>query len=118
MNLFGNRFPDNKQDSEPDHWEVLDQAQPDPHLMPLVAFNRKLNRSLNKLGRLDYGLKTSLDKLRSDLDGDTHDCLHARVAEVIQPELEKAMIDLTEAIKRARQLTEDVIANGCGSNPS
>ena len=99
-----------------DHWEMLDQTQPDPHLMPLDAFKRKLERSLSELGRLDYDLKSSLEKLRSDIDEDTHDCLHARVAELIQPELSRAMSDLTEAISSARELTKDVIDNGCGRN--
>ncbi|MGI9291667.1 MAG: hypothetical protein ACR2QG_10380, partial [Gammaproteobacteria bacterium] len=77
---------------------------------------RKLERSLTELGRLDYDLKTSLEKLRSDIDEDTHDCLHSRVAELIQPELTRAMSDLAGAITSAHRLTKDVIDNGCGSN--
>jgi hypothetical protein len=113
MSLFESCHTDDTESAEPGHWVMLDQAPPDTHHLPLELFNRKLNRSLSKLGCLDYDMKISLSKLRSDLDGDTHDCLHARVAEVIQPELEKAMTDLTDAINRARQLTEEVIRNGC-----
>jgi hypothetical protein len=118
MDLFDTFSMGNTNRKEADHWIMLENAQPDPHLLPLAGFNTKLKRSLNDLGRLDYDLKISLEKLRSDLDEDTHDCLHARVAELIQPELSKAMQDLTEAICRARKLTEDVISNGCGPSPS
>jgi len=113
MDLF-ETFSKNSNEREGDHWVMLDNVQPDPRLLPLDTFSRKLRRSLSELGRLDYELKSSLDRLRSDIDEDTHDCLHTRVAELIQPELNKAMCELTEAITRARELTDDVVANGCG----
>ena len=118
MDLFETFCKGNTDSREQDHWIMLDNAQPDPHLLPLGGFNRKLKRSLNELGRLDYNLKISLEKLRSELNEDTHDCLHARVAELIQPELSRAMQDLTKAITRAQQLTEEVISNGCGQSRS
>jgi hypothetical protein len=114
MELFETFCKGNTESREQDHWTMLDNAQPDRHLLPLEGFSHKLKRSLNELGRLDYDLKISLEKLRSELNEDTHDCLHARVAELIQPELSRAMQDLTKAITRAQQLTDEVISNGCG----
>jgi hypothetical protein len=118
MDLFETFSTGNTDSKEADHWIMLENVQPDPHLLPLAGFSTKLKRSLNELGRLDYALKVSLEKLRSEIDEDTHDCLHARVAELIQPELSTAMQDLTEAITRARKLTDDVISNGGGQSQS
>jgi hypothetical protein len=109
MDLFNSFLHSN---DEPDHWVMLDQSYPPVDLIPLDSFRKKLDKSLSDLGRLDYSLKQSLDALRTGLTMETHDHLHARVSELVEPDLAKAMSQLAEALEKARSLTDEVIADG------
>jgi hypothetical protein len=96
---------------EAEHWVALEQAGSPSELAPLDSFRKKLDRSLSDLGRLDYSLKTSLEELGCDPMMDTYDHLHIHVAEIVKPELVRAMSELADAIARARKLTDEVIAD-------
>jgi hypothetical protein len=94
---------------ESEHWVAIGDSYMPPDLMPLDNFRQKLDRALNELGRVDYSLQESLACLRSDML-DTHDCLHAQITDLAEPELNKAMGELADAIVRSMGVVDDVLA--------
>jgi hypothetical protein len=103
---------------EAEHWVALAQTGNSLEMASLDGFRKKLDRALSDLGRLDYGLKASLEELGCNTKIDTYDHLHLHVAETVKPELARAMHNLADAIDKARKLADEVIADGhvCGAS--
>lgn len=95
--------------SEEEHWVSLDDVYTPPDLLPLDNFRQKLERALNDLGRVDYTLQESINCLRADVT-DTHDRLHAQITGLAEPELNRAMGELADALARTMDMVDGVLA--------
>ena len=92
------------------HWVDLAPESLPVELQALDLFRLKLNAALAELGRLDCRLKTATGALRADLK-DTHDQLHKSVSDLMEADIQAAMEQMVDAIRRARDLTDGVLAN-------
>ena len=101
------RFLSDSEESE--QWVAIGDSYMLPDLMLLDNFRQKLDRALNELGRVDYSLQESLACLRSDML-DTHDCLHAQITDLAEPELNNAIGELSDAIGRTMSIVDGVRA--------
>jgi hypothetical protein len=108
MNLF---TAANNQKPERDHWLALDAPAVDAGELAMLTLRSKLDNALQDLGRLDYGLKSSLDRMRCDLVTETHDDLHGHVAGLVEPEIKAAVANLAEVIGKARFLIDELVAD-------
>jgi hypothetical protein len=96
--------------NEIEHWVAIDSSYTPPDLLPLDNFRQKLGRILNELGRVDYSLQEALGGLSSDLT-DTHDRLYAQITDLSEPDLNKTMTELADAITRTMGLVDGVLAD-------
>lgn len=93
-----------------DHWVELGAHAMPAELHALEVFRLKLDATLVELGRLDCRLQAAVGSLRADLT-DTHDQLHTSVSQLAQADIDRSMTQLVDAIHRARELTDEVLAD-------
>jgi hypothetical protein len=108
MNLFTSA---NDREHEEDYWLMLDPQAADAGELAMRALRSKLDNALQDLGRLDYALKSSLERMRCDLITETHDHLHGHVAGLVEPEIKAAVANLAEVIGKARYLIDELAAD-------
>ena len=112
MNLLS---PTTERKQEKDYWLALDGKATDAGELAMLTLGAKLEGALQGLGKLDYSLKSSLDRLRCDLTTETHDHLHGHVVGLIEPEIQEAVANLANVIERAKYLIDELVADAPGS---
>ena len=108
MNLFSSTTDRTR---NTDYWHELDVPAVDAGELAMLNLRSRLDNALQNLGKLDYDLKSSLDRMRCDLITETHDHLHGQVAGLVEPEIQAAMAQLAGAISNARQLIDELVAD-------
>ena len=115
MNLMSDKR-ENEDQSE--HWVMLDPCVATRDHKALRQLKQKLELVLDELGHIDYQLSGTLVRLRCDLTIETHDNLNAQVAQMVEPGIRQAMMLLADELNKARELTEEVIADDVKSKRS
>ena len=100
------------------YWVTLGSHRATPDQQALRQLSQKLEMALDELGHIDYQLSGALAKLRCDLSCETHDNLNGQVSQVVEPMVRQAMTVLAEELSKAKNLTEEVIANNVSTEKS
>ena len=115
MNLLNSTRDKQKQSG---YWVTLGSHRATPDQQALRQLSQKLEMALDELGHIDYQLSGALVKLRCDLSCETHDNLNGQVSQVVEPMVRQAMTVLAEELSKAKNLTEEVIANNVSPEKS
>jgi hypothetical protein len=107
MNLLGSAGDSKHKDS---YWITLDAALTGPGELPMLTYRSRLDSALRDLGKLDYEITTSLDRLRCDLTTETYDHLHGQISALIEPEIKTAVAGLAKALGNASTLMDELIS--------
>ena len=91
-----------------DHWIDLRPQTLPAELEALDVFRRRLDAALVELGGLGCRLQDATHALRADLT-DTHDQLRTGIGQLAQADINQAMRQLVESIRRARELAAAVL---------
>jgi hypothetical protein len=100
------------------YWITLGSHRATPDQQVLRQLGQKLEMALDELGHIDYQLSGALAKLRCDLSCETHDNLNGQVSQVVEPMVRQAMTVLADELSKAKNLTEEVIANNVSPEKS
>lgn len=115
MNLMSDKR-ENEDQSE--HWVMLDSHAAMPDHQALRQLKHKLELVLDELGHIDYRLSGTLARLRCDLTIETHDNLNSQIAQMVEPGIRQAMMLLADELNKAKEITEEVIADDIKSERS